>query len=41
MAAYNLVGVAVCDAAGRLVGAVTIDDVIDRLLPADWRKRGA
>ena len=41
MAAYNLVGVAVCDDVGRLVGAVTIDDVIDRLLPAGWRKRGA
>ena len=41
MAAYNLVGVAVCDEAGRLVGAVTVDDVIDRLLPAGWRKRGA
>jgi CBS domain-containing protein len=41
MAAYNLVGVAVCDEAGRLVGAVTIDDVIDRVLPAGWRKRGA
>jgi len=41
MAAYNLVGVAVCDDTGRLVGAVTIDDVIDRLLPAGWRKRGA
>lgn len=40
LAAYNLVGVAVCDDAGRLVGAVTVDDVIDRLLPADWRKRG-
>ncbi len=40
MAAYNLVGVAVCDDAGRLVGAVTVDDVLDRLLPADWRKRG-
>ncbi len=40
LAAYNLVGVAVCDDAGRLVGAVTVDDVLDRLLPADWRKRG-
>jgi CBS domain-containing protein len=40
MAAYNLVGVAVCDDAGRLLGAVTVDDVLDRLLPADWRKRG-
>ena len=41
MAAYNLVGVAVCDDLGRLVGAVTIDDVIDRLLPAGWRKQGS
>jgi CBS domain-containing protein len=40
MAAYNLIGVAVCDADGRLVGAVTVDDVLDRLLPADWRSGG-
>lgn len=40
IAAYNLVAVAVCDDAGRLLGAVTIDDVLDRVLPADWRKRG-
>ena len=40
LAAYNLVGVAVCDDDGRLVGAITVDDVLDRLLPADWRKRG-
>jgi len=40
LAAYNLVSVAVCNEAGRLVGAVTVDDVLDRLLPANWRKRG-
>jgi CBS domain-containing protein len=40
LAAYNLIGVAVCDADGRLVGAVTVDDVLDRLLPADWRVKG-
>jgi CBS domain-containing protein len=40
LAAYNLVGVAVCDDTGRLLGAVTVDDVLDRLLPADWRKKG-
>jgi Mg/Co/Ni transporter MgtE len=38
MAAYNLVGVAVCDGEGRLLGAITVDDVLDRILPADWRK---
>src|SRR5208282_5195567 len=38
MAAYNLIGVAVCDGAGRLLGAITVDDVMDRILPADWRK---
>ena len=38
MAAYNLVGVAVCDEEGRLLGAITIDDVLDRVLPRDWRK---
>jgi Mg/Co/Ni transporter MgtE len=39
LAAYNLVAVAVCDAAGRLLGAVTVDDVLDRVLPVDWRRR--
>jgi CBS domain-containing protein len=40
LAAYNLIGVAVCDTDGRLLGAVTVDDVLDRLLPADWRSGG-
>jgi len=40
LAAYNLIGVAVCDPDGRLLGAVTVDDVLDRLLPADWRAEG-
>jgi Mg/Co/Ni transporter MgtE len=40
IASYNLISVAVCDDAGRLLGAVTVDDVLDRVLPADWRKRG-
>jgi CBS domain-containing protein len=38
MAAYNLIGVAVCDEDGRLLGAITVDDVLDRILPSDWRK---
>jgi CBS domain-containing protein len=38
MAAYNLIGVAVCDEDGRLLGAVTVDDVMDRILPSGWRR---
>jgi CBS domain-containing protein len=41
MAAYNLIGVAVCDEAGRLLGAITVDDVLDRILPPGWRKGDA
>jgi len=37
LAAYDVVALPVTDGAGRLVGAVTIDDVLDRVLPADWR----
>jgi Mg/Co/Ni transporter MgtE len=40
LASYNLIGVAVCDNTGRLLGAVTVDDVLDRLLPAGWRSTG-
>ncbi len=37
LAAYDVVSLAVTDEAGRLVGAVTIDDVLDRVLPSNWR----
>ena len=37
LAAYDVVAIPVTDDAGRLVGAVTIDDVLDRILPAGWR----
>jgi CBS domain-containing protein len=40
LAAYNLVSVAVCDDDGRLLGAVTVDDMLDHVLPAGWRKTG-
>jgi CBS domain-containing protein len=37
LAAYDVVALPIADETGRLVGAVTIDDVLDRVLPADWR----
>jgi CBS domain-containing protein/sporulation protein YlmC with PRC-barrel domain len=37
LAAYDVVALPVTDPTKRLVGAVTIDDVLDRMLPADWR----
>ncbi len=37
LAAYDVVTLAVTDDSGRLVGAITIDDVLDRVLPPNWR----
>lgn len=39
LATYNLLAVPVCDDAGHLLGAITVDDVLDRVLPTGWRQR--
>ena len=37
LASYNLLSVPIVDGNDRLLGAVTVDDVLDHLLPENWR----
>ena len=37
LASYNMLSLPVIDANERLLGAVTVDDVLDHLLPENWR----
>lgn len=38
LAAYNLLALPVLDTEKRLLGAVSVDDVLDHILPEDWRE---
>ena len=39
MADYNLVSIPVVDAEDRLIGLITVDDVLEVTIPEDWRRR--
>ncbi|GAB2939144.1 CBS domain-containing protein [Rhodococcus aerolatus] len=39
MADYNLTTIPVVDEADRVVGVVTVDDILENTIPEDWRRR--
>jgi CBS domain-containing protein len=39
MADYNLSSIPVVDENRRMVGVVTVDDVLEAMLPKGWRRR--
>ncbi|HEY1455462.1 MAG TPA: CBS domain-containing protein [Candidatus Dormibacteraeota bacterium] len=39
MADYNLTALGVTDGTGNLIGAISVDDVMEALVPEDWRTR--
>ena len=41
LARYDLVALPVVDDNDCLVGVITVDDVLDHILPNDWRSKAA
>jgi Mg/Co/Ni transporter MgtE len=41
MSDYNLVTIPVVDDRRKLIGVITVDDVLEAALPEDWRRREA
>ncbi len=41
MTDYNLITIPVVDDRSRLLGVITVDDVLEVTLPDDWRRREA
>jgi Mg/Co/Ni transporter MgtE len=41
MTDYNLITIPVVDDERRLLGVITVDDVLEIALPDDWRRREA
>jgi CBS domain-containing protein len=39
MADFNLYSIPVVDEEDRLLGVVTVDDVLEATIPEDWRRR--
>jgi Mg/Co/Ni transporter MgtE len=39
MADYNLTALAVTERTGVLIGAISVDDLLEALVPDDWRNR--
>ena len=39
IAKYDLLALPVVDARGKLLGTVTVDDVVEIMLPRGWKKR--